>query len=57
MRAGGLERDVRFAEPDAGVRAAVDDAYRSKYARYDDSYVLPMISDGAAAATLQLLPT
>jgi hypothetical protein len=56
IRAGGVERDVRFVEPDAGVRAAVDFAYRTKYARHGQTYVVPMVSDDAAAATLQLIP-
>jgi hypothetical protein len=56
IRAGGVDRDVRFVEPDAGVRAAVDQAYRAKYARHGETYVVPMVSDDAAAATLQLVP-
>lgn len=56
IRAGGVEADVRLAEPDAEVRAAVDQAYRSKYARYGDAYVRPMVSDAAAAATFRLTP-
>jgi hypothetical protein len=34
IRAGGLERDVTFAEPAPGVHAAIDTAYHSKYDRY-----------------------
>jgi hypothetical protein len=56
IRAAGVERDVAFAEPDPGLRDAVDQAYRTKYARYGDTYVVPMVSDDAAAATLQLIP-
>jgi hypothetical protein len=56
IKAGGVERDVRFAEPDTGLRAAIDRAYRSKYSCYDDTYVVPMVSDDAAAATLRLTP-
>ncbi|GAA1643076.1 DUF2255 family protein [Georgenia ruanii] len=56
IRAGGVDREVRFAEADAGLRAAVDRAYRSKYGRYGEAYVGPMVSDDAAASTLQLIP-
>ena len=35
---------------------AIDGAYRSKYARYGDTYLQPMLADQAIAATLQLTP-
>jgi hypothetical protein len=35
---------------------AIDDAYRSKYGRYGDTYLQPMLADQAVAATLQLTP-
>jgi|tagenome__1003787_1003787.scaffolds.fasta_scaffold20920914_3 hypothetical protein len=56
IRAGGVERDVFFDEPDYTVRGAVDVAYRTKYARYGDTYVVPMVDDDAAAATFRLTP-
>ena len=34
VRAGGVERDVRFAEPSGDVHAAIDVAYHAKYDRY-----------------------
>ena len=34
VRAGGLERDVTFAEPAAGVHSDLDAAYHAKYDRY-----------------------
>jgi hypothetical protein len=54
IRAGGVERDVAFEEPTDADHAAIDRAYRSKYARYGSTYVDPMMSPGAAAATLRL---
>ena len=33
---------------------AIDDAYRSKYARYGDTYLQPMLADQAVATTLRL---
>jgi hypothetical protein len=56
IRAGGLERDVSFTAPDDANRSAVDQAYRTKYGRYGDTYVIPMTRDDAAAATLRLIP-
>jgi hypothetical protein len=55
IRAAGVERDVSFTEAGGPSAAAIDDAYREKYARYP-AYVEPMVSAGAAAATLSLAP-
>ncbi len=56
IRAGGLSRDVAFQEPDDADHAAIDHAYRTKYAGYASSYVDPMVSPDATAATLRLIP-
>jgi hypothetical protein len=37
IRAGGLERDVTFAKPGAGVHAVIDAAYHAKYDQYGPS--------------------
>ena len=55
VSAGGVAKDVAFAEAEGTVDAAVDDAYREKYARYP-SYVAPMLSEAARATTLKLVP-
>jgi hypothetical protein len=55
IRAAGLTRDVAFQEPDDADHAAIDQAYRTKYARYARSYVDPMVSPEATAATLRLI--
>ena len=55
VRAGGADRDVTFSEPTGADQDAIDQAYRSKYARYASSYVEPMVSPDARAATLQLI--
>ena len=55
IRAGGVERDVRFVETDdAGDQ--VDGAYRAKYSRYPANVVDPMFGAAARAATLELVP-
>jgi hypothetical protein len=56
IRAGGVDRDVTFAETGDAGQEAIDQAYRAKYAgRYASSIVDPMVSPGAAAATLRLI--
>jgi hypothetical protein len=55
IRAGGLIREVAFAEPEDADHPAIDHAYRTKYARYGRSYVEPMVSPNATAATLRLI--
>ena len=56
IRAGGVERDVTFEDPDPGVNPAIDHAYQAKYARYGDAYVKPMIGPDAIAATFRIVP-
>ena len=56
VRAGSLEREVTFIPADDTVTAAIDDAYRTKYARYGDRYLRPMLTGQAVAATLRLAP-
>jgi hypothetical protein len=56
IRAGGMDKDVLFIDADATVNDAIDAAYRTKYRRYADSYVPPMLSPDARATTLKLVP-
>jgi hypothetical protein len=56
VRAGGVERDVTFEETGGAGDDAVGQAYRAKYAGYPSTYVDPMLSEDAAAATLRLIP-
>ncbi|KPM55958.1 hypothetical protein CcI49_21905 [Frankia sp. CcI49] len=57
IHAAGVDCDVTATGPDVSVRAAVDRAYRAKYSRFGDRYVLPMVADAAASSTLRLRPT
>jgi hypothetical protein len=56
IRAGGLERDVTFAEPAPGVHAAIDEAYHAKYDRYGPAIVSTVVGPDAGALTIRLLP-
>jgi hypothetical protein len=55
IRADGIERDVSFEQTAAVEPARIDDAYRAKYGR--SPYVDAMVSAGAAATTLRLIPS
>ena len=57
--AGGIEKDVIFedvAETEAGIHDRLDDAYRAKYGRYPESYVMPVVSALSRTVTLKLVP-
>ena len=55
IRAGGVDREADFVEPDDADQDAIDQAYRTKYARYASTYVDPIVSPDARAATLRLV--
>lgn len=56
IRAGGLERDVSFAEPAPGVHAGIDAAYHAKYDRYGPQIVGTVVGRKAEAVTIRLMP-
>ena len=57
IQAGGVDKDVTFVdEADPGLNRQIDDAYRTKYRRYDAQYVDPMVTSEAGSATLKLVP-
>ncbi len=56
IRAGGLERDVTFAEAAPGVHAAIDAAYHAKYDRYGPQIVGSVVGPRAPAVTIKLVP-
>jgi hypothetical protein len=56
IRARGREHDVAVAAPDTDTTSPIDEAYRAKYARYGDTYLSPMVTPAAQAATLRLTP-
>ena len=55
IQAGGVDRDVTFADADQDLDDQIDAAYRAKYRRYP-SYVEPMITPQARATTIRLPP-
>lgn len=56
VRAGGVEKDVRFEEPDADVHAAVDAAYHAKYDRHGPRIVGTVVGPALVGATLRVVP-
>ena len=57
IRAGGVDKDVRFVEPAEDVSDEIETAYRTKYRRYNASEVDPLFTPDARAATLELVPS
>ncbi|WP_345751977.1 DUF2255 family protein [Microbacterium rhizophilus] len=58
IRAGGVERDVRFEPVDADdpEQDGVDGAYRAKYDRFGPRLIDTVVSASARASTLLILP-
>ena len=56
IRAGGLERDVTFAQPAPDVHPDIDATYRGKYDRYGPAIVGTVVGSLAHAVTIRLVP-
>jgi hypothetical protein len=56
VRAGGVERDVTFAEAAGAVHGDIDAAYHAKYDRYGPAIVGSVVGADAAPVTLRLIP-
>jgi hypothetical protein len=56
IRAGGVERDVLFAEPEPAVHDAIDAAYHAKYDSFGPVLVGNVIDDQARGLTIRLIP-
>ena len=56
IRAGGVDKDVTFAEADHSLDDQINAAYRTKYQRYAKSITDAINSTGARSTTIRLLP-
>ena len=56
IRAGGVDKDVTFADADPDLNDQIDAAYRDKYRRYGERIVGSVVNPGAQAATIKLQP-
>jgi hypothetical protein len=55
IRAGGIERDVAFADADPAVHDAIDDAYHAKYDRFGPGPVGAVTGPAAHPVTIRLV--
>jgi hypothetical protein len=56
IRAGGVDKDVSFADADPDLNDAIDAAYRDKYRRYGERIIGGVVNPEARAATINLAP-
>jgi hypothetical protein len=56
IRAGGVERDVAFAEATDDAHADIDAAYHAKYDRYGPTTVGHVTGPNAQPVTIRLIP-
>jgi len=57
IRAGGLERDVRFEDAPDDTTDALTAAYHEKYDRYGPATVGTVVSPDAERSTLRVVPS
>jgi hypothetical protein len=55
IRAGGVDKDVTFADADPDLNDQIDAAYRDKYRRYGPSIIGGVVNPEARAATIKLV--
>jgi hypothetical protein len=56
IQAGGVDKEVSFAEADRGIADEIDSEYRDKYGQYPSTYVDAVLTPQARAATIRLVP-
>jgi hypothetical protein len=56
ISAGGIDKDVTFADADPDLNDALDVAYRDKYRRYSTATLDRITSPEARSTTIQLVP-
>jgi hypothetical protein len=56
IRAGGIERDVSFAQAAAEAQDDIDAAYHAKYDQYGPRIVGSVVGPGAHRVTVRLVP-
>jgi hypothetical protein len=54
--AGGVDKDVTFADTDPDLNDQIDAAYRDKYRRYGPNIIGGVVNAEARAATIKLVP-
>jgi len=56
IRAGGVEKDVTFAQVAPDAHPGIDAAYHAKYDRHGPAIVNTVVGAGAASSTIRLVP-
>jgi hypothetical protein len=56
IQAGGVAKDVKFADADHRLDDQIDSAYRAKYRSYGGAYIDPIVRPEARATTIKLVP-
>jgi hypothetical protein len=56
ISAGGVEKDVAFADAEPADAERIDAAYRTKYRRHGEQYVNSVVTPEAQATTIRLVP-
>jgi len=56
IQAGGVEKEVAFADAGGHLDAEIDAAYWEKYQRHGAHYVEPVTNDESHATTIRLVP-
>jgi hypothetical protein len=56
IQAGGVDKDVTFADTDPHLNDQIDAGYRDKYRRYGERIIGGVVNPEARAATIRLAP-
>jgi hypothetical protein len=56
IKAGGVAKDVDFADADPTLNDQIDAVYRTKYRRHGAQYVDTMVTPEARSTTIKLVP-
>jgi hypothetical protein len=56
IQAGGVEKEVAFADAKGQLNGEIDAAYWTKYRRYGAQYVDPVTNDESHTTTIRLAP-
>jgi hypothetical protein len=54
IKSAGIEKDVSFEDVDHAIDAQIDTALKTKYAKYPERYVTPILTDASKDAGLRL---
>ena len=56
IKAGGVEKDVVFADGDPALNDRIDTEFRTKYRRHGAQYVDLVVTEEARSTTIKLVP-